>query len=111
MQPDLVRLVAVGEVGADGTDRGAQAPAEAVAARGLEQGGVVPRVAGVDEGRDAPVVAHPVGVLGAQYDVAPSADDRIALLDAEALEGIAAYGLVAAGAEQERGRNALAAVG
>src|SRR6185503_4067052 len=39
-----------------------------------------------------------------------AADDRLALLHAEALEGVATHGLIAAGAEQERARDSLAGV-
>src|SRR5687768_852002 len=98
MDPPAARLFTVGEVGAHRADGRAKAPAEARADGGLEVSGV-PGVAGVDEGRGAPAVGEPLDVLGAaDREVAP-ADHGVAQAHAEALEGVAAHRVVAAGAE------------
>src|SRR5690349_5869797 len=111
METELVRHLAVGKVRPDRPDGRAQARADAVAERGLEQRLVVPRLPGVDEAGHAPAVADPVGVLGARDEHAPAAEDRRALLYAQAFEGIAAHGLVAAGAKKKAARDADPALG
>jgi hypothetical protein len=111
VQPQLSGLLAVGEIGADRSDRSAEAPAEAVAERRIEAHAAVPGVAGVDERGDPPALADPVGVLDGADGKPPPADDGLALGHAQALEGVAAHRLVAAGAEEEGRRYALARLG
>src|SRR5687768_3651223 len=99
MHAHLAGIPAVGQIGADRPDRRAETRAGAVANREAHLIAVVPRVAGVDERGDAPVLAHPMGVLGARHHHAASADDGVALAYAEAFVGVAAHRLVAADAE------------
>src|SRR3954468_11218423 len=99
---------AIGKVGTDRSDRRAKANAAAVAGGDIGANSRVPDVAGVEEGRNAPVLAEPVGELDAADDQPPAADHGAGLLDADALERIAAHRLVAAGAEEEGARDALA---
>src|SRR5919197_1383773 len=108
VQPPVAVPRAVGEVCADRADRRAKARADAVAGGDVGAHARIPGVAGVDERGDAPVIANPARVLDAADDKAPAADDGARLLDTDALEGVAAHGLVAAGAEKEGARDAFA---
>src|SRR2546430_13180706 len=108
MQAPVASQRAVGEVGTDRPDRRAKARAQTVAGGDIGAQTGVPGVARVDEPGDAPVVAEPVRVFDAADEQAPSADHGAGLLDADALESIAAHRLVAAGAEQEGAGNPFA---
>src|SRR5688572_8016615 len=107
VQPPALLLLAVGEVDADRADRGAEACAGADAEHRVVVAGV-PGVAAVDEGGDPPGGREPVRVLDAADGEVASAHHRVAAAHAEALERVAAHRLVAAGAEEEGRRNALA---
>src|SRR5262245_44437533 len=108
MQPPRRDRLAVGEVHPDWSDRRAHARAGAVADLRLEERGVVPGVASVDEHADAPVFADPVRVLAAHHEEAPPREDRIALLHAQAQVVIAAHRGVAARPEEEAARDVVA---
>src|SRR5438067_7624350 len=108
MQPPVALSRAVGEIGADRADRRAKAHPGAIAGGDVGADAAVPGIAGVEEGGDAPVVAHPVRELDRPDDQAPAADDGAGLGHADTLEGVAAHRLVAARAEEEGARNALA---
>src|SRR6478609_5471705 len=89
-EPDLVRVLRVREVDGEGTRGRLEARAEAVARVGLHVLGAVLGVAHVHERGGAPAFVQPMHVLdGPGGEVAP-ADDRLAVLNAEALVRVAA---------------------
>src|SRR5207237_10739729 len=102
---------AIGEIGADRADRRAKARADAVAGRKVGAHTRIPGIAGIEERGDAPVIADPARVFDAADGEAPAADDGTVVRHADALDGVAADRLVAAGTEQERARYALARAG
>src|SRR3954462_12144392 len=99
---------AIGKVGADRSDRRAKANPAAVAGGDIGANSRVPGVAGIEERRKTPALAEPVGGPDAADDQPPAADHGAGLLDADALERIAAHRLIAARTEEERARDALA---
>src|ERR1044071_5363967 len=111
MQPPRRHGLSVGNVQPDRSDRRAHAGARAVADLRLEEGIVVPGVAGVDEYADAPVFADPLGVLRAAHQEASPRQDGIALLYAEAQVVVAAHPRVAARAGQGTSRDGVAGTG
>ena len=86
------------------------ARADAVAERRIQIAEALSGVAGIDEGRDPPVAApafQPSDVLDRGHGQRAAADDGTALLDAEALEVVAADRQGPAGAEEELVRHCI----
>src|SRR5437868_8341086 len=111
MQPPVAVQRAIGEIGADRPNRRAKARAQPIAGRKVGAHARIPRIAGIEEGGHAPVVADPARVFDAADGEAPAADDGAVVLHADALEGVAAHRLVAARAKEEGARNALTRAG
>src|SRR4051812_9915021 len=108
MQSPVARQRAVGEVRTDRADGGAKASAHPIAGGDVRAHARIPRVTGIEEAGHAPVIPDPARVFDAADDQPPAAHDRAVVLYADALEGVAAHRLVAAGAKQERAWYALA---
>src|SRR6185312_16752954 len=108
VQAHFARLLAVGDVEAERADRRFHARADAVPLRQSKMRPRVERVAGVDEGGNAPRIADPARHLDARDGVIAHGEDRVALLQAKAFERVPAHGRVAAGAEQELRRYVVA---
>src|SRR6478609_9072226 len=101
MQAPIVVERAIGQIGADRSDRRAEAGAHAIAGGEIGAHARIPGVARVDEGGDSPGLADPACVFDAADEEAAPADDGARVRHANAFERVAAHGLVAAGAEEE----------
>src|SRR5579864_6327062 len=108
VQPHFARLLAVRDVEPERADRRLHARADAVALRQPEMRQRVERIARVDECGDSPVIVDPARRLDARDGVVAHGEDRVTLLQAKAFERVAAYGRIAARAEQELGRYVVA---
>src|SRR5690348_17180944 len=82
MQAHFARLLAVGDVEAERAGRRFHARADAVPLRQSKMRPRVERVAGVDEGGNAPRIADPARHLDARDGVVAHGEDRVALLQA-----------------------------
>ena len=110
MQARLAGIATMRDVQVERSHRTFPARAEAIALFQFDIGRPVGGVAGIPEHAQAPLRTQPVHVLDAAHRQMASADDGIAQFNTEALIGVTAHRLVTAGAEQQIGRNAIAAV-
>src|SRR6266545_4427906 len=107
MQAELVHVLSVREIHAKRTERRAHAYAGTIAQREVDARERIGGVAGIDERCDAPRSANPADRLGIENCVVASRNRRVTFLHAEAFERIAAHRRIAAGAKEERRRDAV----
>jgi len=110
LHPQLLESLAPGEIDGERTGGSPPARTDAVTERRIQIAETLRRVTRIDEGRDPPVAApafQPSDVLDRGHGQRAAADDGAALLDAEALEVVAANGQGPAGAEQKLVRHCI----
>src|SRR5947207_8813452 len=102
MQAYLPRLLAVRDVESEWTDRRAHARTDTIPDDERRRGNFIERIAGVDEGRNAPGLIDPACRFEAAHHIVTARHRCVAVLDAEAFESITAHRGIAASAPQQR---------